>query len=751
MSFRKCKPLSLVAFCAVLGCLHAPPPGTAPQEAAPTSDRLQPVQNPPVRKYDAKAVGETSLDMRLLIVSSDGTEGSLELIKGALDYMGMPYDVWICTQHPGQLTPDRLANGSHGFYQGVVLTTNDLAHRVNGSLASALAQAEWDALTAYEGAFGIRQVTWYTYPDADHGFEDPDAMGPMAGAGLDARYTSAGAAVFPYLATSGTLKIHDLYTFLARPAAGSTPLLTDGAGHALAAIKTYPNGHQNLALTFDTHAWSDTSWAVAYGALRWAAGRVMLGERRTTFAPQADDLFLTTLAYGTQVPVRLGRADMLALDAWFTNRRRRATSANATLAMAYNAGGITDPATDQLYATALQLKDRFQWISHTYTHANLDEADYAGTQYELATNHQWGLAQGLPGLDPRNLVTPEISGLSNAAAMNAAYDQGVRWVVGDIYKPGLGNPSPNAGLADPANPKILVIPRVTSNMYWDVSTPAELVAEYNARNRARWGRDLSYQEILDKESELQLFYLLKGDADPWMFHQANLRAYDGTHSLFSDLMDRTLDRYDALASAPLQSPPMEQQAARMLARMAYNQAGLTATLVHGTSIVLHAQQACSVPITGFNGAGATSYAGDVVTTVPLAAGQTLTLALDGAAPTPTPTPVVAATPTPVPAATTTPVPTAKPTSVPTATPTPVPTPTPTPRPATTQISSDPAKVPQLRSWYTGLGFLQRLAVAIYWSRLPDAQRQAIVANLDAATAAQRTQLLAQLLATAQGR
>ena len=85
MSFRKCKPLSLVAFCAVLGCLHAPPLGTAPQEAAPTSDRLQPVQNPPVRKYDAKAVGETSLDMRLLIVSSDGTEGSLELIKGALD------------------------------------------------------------------------------------------------------------------------------------------------------------------------------------------------------------------------------------------------------------------------------------------------------------------------------------------------------------------------------------------------------------------------------------------------------------------------------------------------------------------------------------------------------------------------------------------------------------------------------------------------------------------------------------------
>ncbi|MDB5096216.1 MAG: hypothetical protein JWM80_637 [Cyanobacteria bacterium RYN_339] len=785
MSHYKWKSLALLTACGLLGCLHTPAPGTTvdadhhdepiranPPAGALTSE-LRPVLNPPSRSYGVQGVSEAPVDMRFLVVAGDGSEPCLETIKGALDYLGMPYDVWVAGQRPGQLTPGQLADATHGFYQGVILVNGDLGHDVGGNWVSALSQPEWDALTAYEGAYGVRQVTWYTFPDADHGFNAPDVKGYLDASGLTARYTAAGAAVFPTMAAAGTLKIHDLFAFEAKPAGpDTTPLITDDSGHALAAVKKYPDGHENLGFCFDANAWSDTSWALAYGAVRWAAGGVLLGERQTTFAPQADDLFLTTLAYGSQAPIRLGKADLATVDAWMANRRKRPVSANMALAFAYNAGGITDPATDALYSAALQLKNDFQWISHTLTHANLDATDYLTSSNEIGTNADWGKTQGLPGLDPRNLVTPQISGLQNVQAMNAAYDRGVRWVVGDIYKPGLGNPTPNAGLMDPANPKILVIPRVTSNWYWDVSTPQELMAEYNDRNRTRWGRDLTYAEILDKESEIQLLYMLKGDADPWMFHQANLKAYDGTHSLFGDLMDRTLDRYEALCSAPLVSPPMERQADRMLARMAYNQAGVTATLVKGKSITLHARQACSVPITGLKGPAAVSYAGDVVTTVALAAGQTLTLPLDGTAAAPTPTPGPTATPTPVPTATPTQVPTATPTpsatatprATPTptsATPTPVPTATPTPKATATPAPvatatptratpNDPTLIDELRDWWFGLTRREKANVAVYWVRLPEADRRALIDQLRNATAKQRAKLLDKALAAAQG-
>ena len=47
-------------------------------------------------------------------------------------------------------------------------------------------------------------------------------------------------------------------------------------------------------------------------------------------------------------------------------------------------------------------------------------------------------------------------------------------------------------------------------------------------------------------------YLLEGNNDPWMFHQANTRDYDGAgHSLFSDLLDAAFAKYEAAATSRL--------------------------------------------------------------------------------------------------------------------------------------------------------------------------------------------------------
>ena len=61
----------------------------------------------------------TTIDLKVLVVAADGNEVDLPAITQALNYLGIPYNVYVATQTPNGLTPDRLANGCHGYYQGI--------------------------------------------------------------------------------------------------------------------------------------------------------------------------------------------------------------------------------------------------------------------------------------------------------------------------------------------------------------------------------------------------------------------------------------------------------------------------------------------------------------------------------------------------------------------------------------------------------------------------------------------------------
>src|SRR5262245_39273222 len=113
--------------------------------------------------------------MRVLVVSSSGTEPEFMAVQQALDYPGVPYTVFnVQASHlldgdgrivGGLLTPDALADGCHARYQGVILTTSN---------ATGLTAAELQTLAAYESTFGVRQVTWYTRPTTEFGFTTPN-------------------------------------------------------------------------------------------------------------------------------------------------------------------------------------------------------------------------------------------------------------------------------------------------------------------------------------------------------------------------------------------------------------------------------------------------------------------------------------------------------------------------------------------------------------------------------------------------
>jgi hypothetical protein len=125
-------------------------------------------------------------------------------------------------------------------------------------------------------------------------------------------------------------------------------------------------------------------------------------------------------------------------------------------------------------------------------------------------------------------------------------------------------------------------------------------------------------------------HVLAGDIYPVMFHQSNLRAYDGTHTLMTDLIDRTLAKYGALRVLPIVSLPLDEVGARLQDRAARDTAGVTATIRPGKSITIGAAQAIRVPVTGAVGATPETYGAVTISRVSLAAGDQVTLPLVGA-------------------------------------------------------------------------------------------------------------------------
>lgn len=579
------------------------------------------------------------VDMRLLVMSADGTEPVLTAIRQTLDYLGTPYRVYVATRQPGGLNASVLSQGCHGFYQGVVLTTGELGYfSPAGVWTSALSPAEFETLRQYEAAFDIRQVTWYTFPTPAFGFNWGTAVDTTTQP-VDGSFTPDGAAVFPYLNTSNHLTIRNVYAYLAQPLdTGTTPLLVDAAGHALAAVRTFPDGRENLALTFDSNQYLVHAIALGYGVINWVTRGIFIGERHVYMSAQVDDLLIadshwyssllcSTPVADTGVALRITGSDLQNVVNWQTNLQTSALTADVQLSLAFNgvgATGIYQPDDLTPAVKKNRINNSFFWISHTFTHANLDNLTYDLASQELLENIRQARTLGFtkPQFDRQNLVTPEVSGLLNPMALQAAFDAGVRYVVSDTSRPGYGNPSPNIGIVNPLQPQILEIPRRPNNLFFNVATPDDWVAEYNCRYQGFWGRALSYQEILEIESDTLLGYLLRGDADPWMFHQTNLAAYDSVHTLLTNLLDLTLTKYRALYTLPILSPPMNEIGELMRARQGFNDEAPTAILFPGYGIaILPPATAVTVPITGVNAFPAEMYGGQFITHVDVKPGR----------------------------------------------------------------------------------------------------------------------------------
>jgi hypothetical protein len=432
------------------------------------------------------------------------------------------------------------------------------------------------------------------------------------------------------------------------------PLLVDASNSALMVRTKYSDGRENLAQTFDGNAYLVHSVQLGYDLVNWVARGVFLGQRRTYLTAQVDDLFLPNALFrlksdGTPCNPDLGEcpeyrnsaSDIDAVLNWQTTFNANPVVSNFRLDWAFNGeGAVIDPKrpADALTNRIVEIQSSFRFINHTLTHRNLDAVTSTIAAREVQDNNQVATKLKLTNYSRRSLVTPEISGLTNPDAMAGLASVGVRYVVSDTSRPSGDNPSPNAGRYNALQPSILEIPRHPTNLFYNVSTPGEWENEYNFLYRDYWRNQgkcirgdgtvwCDYDFILNDQSELMLHWLLTGDIDPIMFHIANARAYDGTHTLLGDLIGRAYKKYEKLMKMPVVSLAMDDLGTAVARRMAYNAAGATAVIGPGKKITLSTVTTASVPVMGVLTRDGEIYAGQPSSWVPVTGGTSVTLTL----------------------------------------------------------------------------------------------------------------------------
>lgn len=616
-----------------------------PVPPVPADSTSSPLPGPvavPTNTLQATMAATVALpkDMKLLVITAAGTDPSFNAIKSSLDHLAMPYDVLVSKDKP----LPALSNAEKGFYSGVILTDSQLVVCDTNPCRTTLSDADWVTLNTYLATYKARLVSLYTWPTAAFGLQF--SQGFDSGLQGDIKFLTGSETVFPYLNRTQPMKISGAYAYLATTVAASgettTPILSL-SGFTVAAIHKKADGREILALTFDNAPHLVHSLAFGYGILNWVSKGMFLGYRKVYMTPQVDDQFLADDLFVGSKPacrpvlnadetydpadtcptLRITGADLDDLVRWQNSLQNAAITKNFKLTLAYNGFGLTAdggaPILDTLKLYSSLYKDKFYWVNHTWDHENLDcydpvpnsgicnPATYAQSAAEITQNVKTATSLRLP-LDKTAMVTPAISGLKNTEFLRAAAGNGIRYLVGDMSRPEGTPASPNTAIASP-NSNVWIIPRRATNVFYNVTTPGTGVAgsevdEYNYMFGPGglfgefFKQKQTYAQIVDAESQLLLGNMLRYEMYPNMWHQSNLRAYDGTNSLMSDVIGATFKKYSAISTLPVVSLSQSEIGKALESRMAYNASGVVGTMVPGTGIVLTVTKAATIPVTG---------------------------------------------------------------------------------------------------------------------------------------------------------
>jgi len=118
----------------------------------------------------------------------------------------------------------------------------------------------------------------------------------------------------------------------------------------------------------------------------------------------------------------------------------------------------------------------FAWISHTFTHEDLENSTYYDTTLEMSYNYEHAKNLGIANANMwsnRSFIPPGITGMHNGDALRAFMDNGILAGVGDSTRPALLNPeNVNWPLTTTVEANgyagFLIIPRWATRIYYNV-------------------------------------------------------------------------------------------------------------------------------------------------------------------------------------------------------------------------------------------------------------------------------------------
>jgi hypothetical protein len=580
------------------------------------------------------------VDLKVLLLTADGTEPAFAAWKAQFKREGVPYEAIIGTASGRPtLTAAKFAAGNHAFYQGVVVATADGTSGgrpisfATGTGVTPFSAAEWSALQTFESTFAIRQLVANAYPGPALGLNYATQTGAIDG--TTANLTAAGLQTFRYLV--GPVKF-DSGTFGASAtpcapaeatcsAASFETLLTGSAGSALLGIATTKDEREEMIATFDGNENQLHTAELRHGMLNWVTRGIYLGRERNYFAMQVDDVFLPNDGWDTATNTTPENENIRMTAADVTRLINFQNSNAIKLDMAFNGeGSVAAGSADPLTSAFLANRSQFRWINHTYAHLNLDAPNLAAIKAQIQDNITWASAHGV-SINATELVTGDHSGLANPAMAQALTDTGIRSIAADNSK------QPSQYGIGPA----LTFPRFPTNVFYNAQFRDQQLDEYNyvylpppagacvnTATTTCLTAPATWDQYVDREATIILQHMVGNDPRPHFAHQSNL-AGDG---ILYSVVGESLARYRTY----FKPPPVQLTSTEIVAELRRQNAwadALAAGKITGyvedgkVTLLSTAASAVELPITGTT--TGTLYGDQMSGWMTLGAGATVTL------------------------------------------------------------------------------------------------------------------------------
>lgn len=603
--------------------LNAPLPKIV-SEKSPVLDSKKHLQKKSLKLFSENfetTAYSADMDFKILILSATSNAnleepGVGQIIESLRNY-GIQYEHRVLTLNGERLSEDTLnlvnQDGS-GKYFAIILSNGQLAFKKNdGTFASALSPIQWAELNQYKINYKVRQVSLFTYPTPALGVKYlveqsttesntliPSALAKSLDKALPDQSEIPLENVWYYPAVITDSKISEPVYFLKNNKSDE--------GKVVAGVVThFPDGREEMNFFFAQSIYHMSSIATAPTWIHWVTRNFFLGKRRIFMNVQIDDFFLATglfeiTKYESDVNepyvYRLTSDDLNFYVEWQNKIfRQQAKNDDFRIELAFNGqgildhGGIVGYAGDELFQTSKKFLKDFDWLTHTFTHGDLNWLPYDKSFWELKANVMvaqdfFSDTEDQKYFSADSMVTPRISGFFNRGALKALYDNKIIYTVGDNTRKEILPPFQHIGLwtteAFNGFDGIFIVPRYATEIYYNVSLPRELEAEYNFVYNKYFGRDLKHEEIFEREGSRVSRQLLNYQPSPYMFHQGNLRSFPWKNgqrmSLVSVWMDKVLSEVRKYSTLPILHEKMSVLAPIYLERMAFESCGYKARL-----------------------------------------------------------------------------------------------------------------------------------------------------------------------------